>query len=115
VNQRLAVGLLSKWGHSVTIANDGRGAVDQWQAADFDLVLMDVQMPELDGFEATEEIRRREVGTGKRIPIIALTAHALAGDREKCLASGMDAYVPKPIRIEKLVEAIRSCTPQGDT
>jgi signal transduction histidine kinase/DNA-binding response OmpR family regulator len=107
VNQKLAVGLLSNWGHSVTIASDGREAIDKWEDDAFDLVLMDVQMPELDGCEATREIRRREAGTGRRIPIIAVTAHALEGDREKCLASGMDAYVEKPIQREKLADAIR--------
>jgi two-component system sensor histidine kinase/response regulator len=107
VNQKLAVGLLSNWGHSVTIANNGREAVEKWEDEPFDVVLMDVQMPELDGCEATREIRLREAGTGQRIPIIAVTAHALAGDREKCLASGMDAYVEKPIQREKLAEAIR--------
>jgi CheY-like chemotaxis protein len=107
VNQKLAVGLLSNWGHKVTIAKNGREAVDKWEDESFDLVLMDVQMPELDGFEATKEIRRRETGSGQRIPIIAVTAHALGGDREKCLASGMDAYVEKPIQREKLAAAIR--------
>jgi signal transduction histidine kinase/DNA-binding response OmpR family regulator len=107
VNQKLAVGLLSNWGHSVTIANNGREAIDKWEDEPFDLILMDVQMPELDGLEATREIRRLEVGSDQRIPIIAVTAHALEGDREKCLASGMDAYVEKPIQREKLAEAIR--------
>jgi signal transduction histidine kinase/DNA-binding response OmpR family regulator len=107
VNQKLAVGLLSRWGHTVELAADGREALDKLEAEPFDLVLMDVQMPELDGYEATREIRRREAGTGRHIPIVAMTAHALAGDRERCLAAGMDAYVAKPIRKEQLVAAIR--------
>jgi signal transduction histidine kinase/CheY-like chemotaxis protein len=107
VNQKLAVGLLSRWGHTVEIAADGREALDRLEAEPFDLVLMDVQMPELDGYEATREIRRREAGTERHIPIVAMTAHVLAGDRERCLAAGMDAYVAKPIRKEQLVAAIR--------
>eukprot|EP00913_Durusdinium_trenchii_P035271 g33001.t1 len=97
-NQKLAVGLLEKWGHCVTVAENGRAAVHCWEAEPFDLILMDLQMPEWDGFEATRHIREQEGNTGRHIPIIAMTAHAMAGDRERCLESGMDGYVAKPVR-----------------
>jgi two-component system, sensor histidine kinase and response regulator len=97
-NQRLAVGLLSKWGHQVTVANNGLEAVVKLQQENFDFVLMDVQMPEMDGYQATAVIRERESRTGKHTPIIAMTAHAMKGDREECLAAGMDDYLSKPIR-----------------
>jgi signal transduction histidine kinase/CheY-like chemotaxis protein len=106
VNQKLAVGLLSSRGHAVTIAADGLEVLRKLEAEPFDLVLMDVQMPELDGYETTREIRRREAGSGRHIPIIAMTAHVLSGDRDKCLAAGMDDYVAKPIRKDKLLAAI---------
>jgi PAS domain S-box-containing protein len=102
VNQRLIVRLLEKRGHRVTVAANGREALDALGKESFDLVLMDVQMPEMDGFEATAAIRLREQGTGLRIPIIALTAHAMKGDREKCLEGGMDGYLTKPIRPQDL-------------
>jgi len=105
-NQKLAVGLLSKWGHTVTVANNGREAIAQWQTEPFDLILMDVQMPEVDGLQATAMIRDAERVTGKHIRIIAMTAHAMKGDREQCLASGMDGYVPKPIRVNELSWAL---------
>jgi CheY-like chemotaxis protein len=98
VNQRLAVRLLEKRGHAVTVAGDGQAALDAHAAGEFDIIIMDVQMPELDGLEATRAIRRRELTSGDRIPIIALTAHAMSGDRERCLAAGMDDYVTKPIQ-----------------
>jgi two-component system sensor histidine kinase/response regulator len=97
VNQTLAVRILEKRGYSVTVAPDGRAAVDAFQTGQFELVLMDIQMPGMDGFEATAAIREREKLTGGHIPIVAMTAHALVGDREKCTASGMDDYVSKPI------------------
>lgn len=106
VNQKLAIGLLSKWGHTVTVANNGREALAKLEAHAFDLVLMDVQMPEMDGMEATAAIRTGEKETGVHIPIIAMTAHAMKGDREACLAAGMDAYVAKPVRAHELYAAI---------
>jgi len=106
VNQILAVRLLEKGGHSVAIANNGREAVAFLETQAFDIVLMDVQMPELDGLEATARIRERERTTGGHVPIIAMTANALKGDREKCLESGMDDYLTKPIRTAALFDAL---------
>ena len=108
VNQRLAVGLLERHGHRVTIANNGRQAFDLVAGNGFDVILMDVQMPELDGLEATRLIRERELSTGQHIPIIAMTAHALKGDRERCLSGGMDEYVAKPIRERQLLLALHT-------
>ena len=108
VNQKLAVGLLEGQGHRVVVANDGREALAALESQPFDLVLMDVQMPEVDGFEATSAIRAREKRLGTRIPIIAMTAHAMKGDRDRCLAAGMDDYVPKPVRAAELFRTIRS-------
>ena len=102
VNQRLATRLLEKRGHRVTIANNGRQAVEALEAGAFDLVFMDVQMPEMDGLEATAAVRKKEATTGKHQPIIALTAHAMKRDQEKCLAAGMDGYLTKPIRPQEL-------------
>jgi PAS domain S-box-containing protein len=110
-NQKLACGVLGKQGHQVTVAGSGRAAVDAWQSQAFDLILMDVQMPELDGFEATQLIRQLEstsVGRGTHIPIIAMTAHAMKGDRERCLESGMDDYLSKPIRSQQIAEKLHS-------
>jgi signal transduction histidine kinase/DNA-binding response OmpR family regulator len=106
VNQTLATRLLGKQGHTVVIACDGREAVDQFVRSSFDLVLMDMQMPEMDGYEATAEIRNREKTTGTHIPIIAMTARAMSGDREKCIAAGMDEYVSKPISVAAVEAAI---------
>jgi PAS domain S-box-containing protein len=97
VNQQLAVQLLRKNGHSVQVAENGRQAMDALERGEFDLILMDVQMPVMGGLEAATAIRRMERATGAHIPIVAMTAHAMEGDREKCLASGMDGYVTKPI------------------
>jgi two-component system sensor histidine kinase/response regulator len=110
INQRYALDVLERHGYSVEVVNNGREALAALEREPFDLILMDVQMPEMDGFEATSTIRARERFTGKRIPIIAMTAHAMSGDRDKCLASGMDGYVPKPIRSEELFNVISSLT-----
>jgi signal transduction histidine kinase/CheY-like chemotaxis protein/ligand-binding sensor domain-containing protein len=106
VNQRLAVRMLEKMGHQVTVAQTGREALDALRTGNFDLVLMDVQMPEMDGFEATREIRNGEIGRRQHMPVIAMTAHAMKGDREGCLQAGMDDYVAKPINREELVQTI---------
>ena len=97
VNQRLATRLLEKMGHHVTLTENGREAVAAANRHPFDLILMDVQMPEMDGLEATALIRANERVSGRRVPILALTAHVMKGDREKCLAAGMDAYISKPL------------------
>jgi CheY-like chemotaxis protein len=106
VNRKVAVGLLEKLGHAVDVATDGREALEKLELADFDLVLMDVQMPEMDGFEATAAIREMEKAKGGHIPILAMTAHAMKGDRERCLAAGMDGYIAKPVRGDDLVKEI---------
>jgi CheY-like chemotaxis protein len=111
VNQMLAVRLLEKRGHHVQVAGDGLEALEKLKTADFDLVLMDVQMPVMGGFEATAAVREMEKGTGKHIPILALTAHAVTGDRERCLAAGMDGYVAKPIHPKELFEQIEALIP----
>jgi two-component system, sensor histidine kinase and response regulator len=105
VNQKLAVRLLEREGHTVVATANGSAAVDAWARESFDLVLMDVQMPELNGYEATRAIRERE-GGGRRTPIVALTAHAVKGDRELCLAAGMDDYLSKPIQLRDLRDAL---------
>jgi PAS domain S-box-containing protein len=105
-NQRLAIGLLQKRGHHVDVAGNGEQALRMADEKDFDLVLMDVEMPEMDGLEATRAIRRREQTTGTHLPIVAMTAQAMKGDRERCLAAGMDDYVSKPIRARHLFEVI---------
>jgi len=107
----LAVRLLTKRGHTVVVASNGREALATLEKESFDLVLMDVQMPELSGFEVTAAIREKEKVTGKHIPIIATTAHAMKDDRKRCLEAGMDAYVPKPIQPTALFEAIEDLTP----
>jgi CheY-like chemotaxis protein len=108
VNRTLAVRLLEKHGHAVEVALDGREALTKYQAGRFELVLMDVQMPEMDGFEATAAIREMEETTGAHVPIVAMTAHALTGDRERCLAAGMDGYISKPFRVEELLKAMEA-------
>jgi CheY-like chemotaxis protein len=113
VNQKLAVALLEREGHTVVVANDGRQATAALQKRNFDLVLMDVEMPEMDGFEATTAIRAMERQTGGHIPIIAMTAHAMKGDRQRCLAAGMDAYISKPIRIQDVLDTIAAMVGSG--
>ena len=108
INRELAVRLLTKRGHSVTVAENGKQAVSAVEAQDFDVVLMDVQMPEMDGFEATAAIRKLETAKDKHTPIIAMTAHAMKGDRERCLAADMDAYISKPIQFDQLLEVTES-------
>ena len=111
VNQKVAQGLLKKEGHSVVVADNGLEALEKYRAEHFDVILMDVQMPEMDGFEATAKIRSLEQGTERHIPIVALTAHAMKGYSEKCVAAGMDAYISKPIIIgefRKILEEIPS-------
>jgi len=112
-NQRFAADLLAMQGHSVSIANNGKEAVEATAREAFDVVLMDVQMPEMDGLEATMRIREREKITGLRIPVIAMTANAMKGDRERCLESGMDGYVSKPIRAADLFRALEPIQPQA--
>jgi CheY-like chemotaxis protein len=102
VNQRIACTLLERQGHVVVVAENGRAALEALECTDFDLVLMDVQMPVMDGLAATTAIRRREEGTGRHVPIVALTANALKGDRERCLEAGMDGYVAKPFHFHSL-------------
>lgn len=121
VNQTLAQRLLAKRGHSVVIANNGKEGVEKLERETFDVVLMDVQMPEMDGFEATRIVREKERISGSHMPIIAMTAHAMIGDREKCLAAGMDGYVSKPVSgdelfrvIEELAGNVRSDEDSGE-
>jgi len=102
VNQTLAIRLLEKLGHQVTVANNGREAVQQWQSSRFDAILMDVDMPVMNGYEATERIRELEQGNGAHIPVMAMTAHAMQGAREECLRHGMDGYLTKPVDTEAL-------------
>jgi PAS domain S-box-containing protein len=113
VNQELIKRLLEKWGHSATVAHNGNEALALFDDEKFDCVLMDLQMPEINGFEATAVIRERELGTGKHIPIIALTAHALKGDRERCIEAGMDDYISKPIEAAKLFDIIEAAVNQS--
>ena len=115
-NQKLAVAILNKQDHHVTVAGDGRQAVECFEREHFDLVLMDMQMPELDGLEATAAIRKFEQQSGTRVPIIAVTANAMIGDREQCLKSGMDDYLSKPLRPDDLFVMIHRLTskPRAD-
>ncbi|MHB8054888.1 MAG: response regulator [Candidatus Aminicenantales bacterium] len=120
INQKLAVKILENRGHKVTVVENGEEAVAAMDKGKFDVVLMDVQMPKMDGFQATQEIRRREITTGAHQPIIAMTAHAMVGDKEKCLASGMDGYISKPLKPLDLLRTIeeilahRSESAEGD-
>ncbi|MBB3060171.1 response regulator [Microbulbifer rhizosphaerae] len=112
VNQALVIRLLEKRGHDVTLARNGREAVEAFEPGRFDVLLMDVQMPELDGFDATRAIRAAERKSGTHVPIIAMTANAMKGDREKCLEAGMDGYLSKPARAEDLYAAVEGAGPE---
>jgi two-component system, sensor histidine kinase and response regulator len=106
VNQTLTARLLQKKGHTVAIAETGKAALELTERESFDLILMDIQMPEMDGLEVAATIRRRERSGGKRIPIIAMTAYAMVGDRDRCLLAGMDHYLSKPLDRKQLFDAI---------
>jgi signal transduction histidine kinase/CheY-like chemotaxis protein len=106
VNQRVATRMLEKMGHRVTVASNGAEVIDLWRQETIDVILMDVQMPVMSGFDATARIRERERAGGRRTPIIALTAHAVKGDRERCLTAGMDDYITKPVKFELLAAAL---------
>jgi CheY-like chemotaxis protein len=116
VNQKIELRLLEKQGHSAVVVGTGRAALEALDEQEFDVVLMDVQMPDMDGLEATAAIREREKGNGKHVPIIAMTAHAMTGDQERCLAAGMDGYVSKPISGQALateINRVRTTTARG--
>jgi two-component system, sensor histidine kinase and response regulator len=115
VNQKLAMAILQGRGHNVTLAVNGREAVDRWKDEEFDLVLMDVQMPGMDGFEATRAIREREKETGRHTPIVAMTAHSMQGYKERCIEAGMDDYVSKPIRSKELFEVMEKVARKSST
>jgi signal transduction histidine kinase/CheY-like chemotaxis protein/HPt (histidine-containing phosphotransfer) domain-containing protein len=115
VNQELAIAILERRGCHVVLARNGREAVALWEREPVDLVLMDVQMPEMDGLRATQAIRALERTRGIRTPIIAVTAHAMEGDRDRCLAAGMDGYVSKPLRVGELFQVVAGLLPQRDT
>jgi CheY-like chemotaxis protein len=111
VNQRLVSRLLEKHGHRVTVVSTGRDVLSGLGRQTYDLVLMDVQMPEMDGLEATAAIRTQEEGTGRHLPILALTAHAMQGDVERCLSAGMDGYLAKPFQADELEAALARLLP----
>ena len=115
INQELTVTLLEDAGHQVSLATNGREAAEAAARGAFDVVLMDVQMPEMDGFEATVAIRAAERATGRHLPIVAMTAWAMKGDRERCLAAGMDGYVAKPIQPDELFRAIERLLPVAES
>jgi two-component system, sensor histidine kinase and response regulator len=115
VNQKVAVRMLQHQGHSVAVVADGRQALAELDAGEFDVVLMDLQMPEMDGFEALRAIRDRETHTGRHVTVIALTAHAMQGDRERCLEAGFDGYLPKPIRQADLHKALEALARGSDS
>src|ERR1700686_3107239 len=108
VNQKLAVLLLQRRGHSITVAGKGNEALAALERSNFDVCLMDIQVPELNGLETTSAIRAKEKGTSRRLPIIAMTAHAIKGDREICLRAGMDAYLSKPVRADEMFQTIEN-------
>jgi CheY-like chemotaxis protein len=108
INRSLAVKILANAGYITTSTGNGKEALVLLEQRQFDLVLMDVQMPYMDGFEATAAIRKAEAFTNRHLPVIAMTAHAMNGDRERCLLAGMDAYLSKPVRAEELRSVIES-------
>src|SRR5579859_1939740 len=112
VNQRVIARLLEKRGHSVVLAQNGREALEALEKQHFDIVLMDGHMPEMDGIEATKRIREKEKAMGTHLPIIAVTALAMKGDEERCLACGMDGYVSKPLKLEELFAVIERVVPE---
>ena len=114
INQKLAVRILEKQGWQPVIANNGKEAVKLYEKEGFDLILMDVQMPEMDGLEATEKIRKIEESADGHIPIIAITANAFEEDKKRCLAAGMDAYITKPIKIAELFGIIEEVLNQKE-
>jgi len=105
VNQRVAMTMLGKMGHRITLATNGLEALKQWREGDFDLIFMDVQMPEMTGLQATTQIRREEA-IGAHVPIVAMTASAMSEDRDRCLAAGMDEFVSKPVSYKAIEEMI---------
>jgi len=109
VNQKVTVAMLQRMGHRAIVAGDGAEAINKWNESQVDLILMDVQMPAMDGFEATQRIRSQEQARGTHVPIVAMTAHAMAGDRERCLEAGMDDYVSKPVNRAALEQALARC------
>ena len=111
INQRLAASILEKRGHIVVVASNGREALTTFSTGSFDLILMDVQMPELDGFQATAAIRELESAPNKHTPIVAMTAHAMNGDRERCLEAGLDAYISKPLQVRDFLDVIETLVP----
>jgi CheY-like chemotaxis protein len=113
VNQRVARAVLEKAGHRVIIAGTGQQAVELWEEQRFDLILMDVQMPDMDGFEATAVIRQKEQGSGRHMPIIAMTAHAMSGDKERCLSAGMDNFLSKPFHARTLLDLVAKYRKSG--
>ena len=113
INRKMTVRMLQKMGFRVAVATDGIEALERFDRESFDLIVMDVQMPRMDGLEATRTIRRREVATGAHVPVIAMTAHAMTGDREECLEAGMDGYVSKPVKPDDLFATIESLVDWG--
>jgi CheY-like chemotaxis protein/HPt (histidine-containing phosphotransfer) domain-containing protein len=114
-NQKVAAMKLERWGHAVRVAGSGRAALAALEAAEFDVMFTDVQMPDMDGYALTAAVREREAATGRHLPVVAMTAHAMKGARENCLAAGMDDYVSKPVRDEELAAALRRVAPAPET
>jgi CheY-like chemotaxis protein len=114
VNQVIAVRMLEKLGCRVDVAANGREALEMARGLAYDLILMDCQMPEMDGYAATAAIRDREAGTGRRVAIVAMTANAMEDDRDRCLAAGMDDYLAKPIKPAGLVAMVAKWVPEGE-